>query len=171
MDNIKLKLIISIRGNGLFKEGTEVETAEGNKYRHDRGFLKEPNDYTLGLFNELANGSTQFFSGNYSFFKNADNILSFIKYVDLESKASKVMRKIKDTKGKFFTVTFVKKDGSERKMTARVGVKKGVKNVGQKYVPSDKSLVTVYAMDKLNFRMVNLNTVKSITFQKLITTF
>ena len=100
-----------------------------------------------------------------------ENQISFIKYVDLETKQAKVTRKIRDTKGKFFTVTFIKKDGTERKMTARVGVKKGVKGVGHSYIPSDKGLITVYAMDKLSFRMVDLNTVKSIKFQSLTTTF
>ena len=33
---------------------------------------------------------------------------------------------IKSTKGKFFSVTFIKKDGSVRKMTARLGVRKGI---------------------------------------------
>ena len=37
---------------------------------------------------------------------------------------------IKNTNGKFFTCLFVKKDGTLRKMTARVGVKKGLANNG-----------------------------------------
>ena len=37
---------------------------------------------------------------------------------------------IKNTNGKFFTCFFVKKDGTLRKMTARVGVKKGLANTG-----------------------------------------
>ena len=97
--------------------------------------------------------------------------ISYIKYIDLETKQAKVTRKIRETNGKFFSVVFIKKDGSERKMTARVGVSKGVKGVGQKYIPSDRGLITVYAMDKLNFRMVSLDTIVSFKCQGVVTNF
>jgi len=72
---------------------------------------------------------------------------------------------------KIFTVTFVKKDGSIRKMNAMRGVRKGVKGVGHSFDPSEKNLLTVYDMQIRDFRFVNLNDVLSFrankkTFQK-----
>lgn len=62
---------------------------------------------------------------------------------------------------RIFTVTFVKNDGSIRKMNAMRGVRKGVNGVGLKFDPSEKNLLTVYDMQKRNFRFVNLNDVIS----------
>ena len=68
---------------------------------------------------------------------------------------------IKNTNGKFFTCFFVKKDGTLRKMTARVGVKKGLANSG--FVREEKeNLVCVYDMVAHDFRFINLSTLKSL---------
>ena len=72
---------------------------------------------------------------------------------------------INRTNGKFFTVTFVKKDKSIRKMTARIGVRKGVKGVGLKFNAEDKNLKVVWSCDAENFRMINLDTILSIKFK------
>ena len=45
---------------------------------------------------------------------------------------------IKDTKGKFFTVTFTKKDGTTRVMNARLGVKAYLKGGDLPYDPDTK---------------------------------
>ena len=67
---------------------------------------------------------------------------------------------IKNTNGKFFTCFFVKKDGTLRKMTARVGVKKGLANNG--FVREEKdSLICVYDMTAKGYRTINLDTLKS----------
>jgi len=79
---------------------------------------------------------------------------------------------LKETSNKkIFSVTFVKKDGSIRKMNAMRGVRKGVKGVGHSFDPSEKNLLTVYDMQIRDFRFVNLNDVLSFrankkTFQK-----
>lgn len=65
--------------------------------------------------------------------------------------------------GKVFTVVFVKKDGSIRKMNARLGVKKGVKGVGMSFDPYSKNLLPVYDMQKKGFRMINADTLIRIT--------
>jgi len=53
--------------------------------------------------------------------------------------------------GRIFTIDFVKRgDGSIRTMSARRGVSKGVKGVGQPYKPEDHNLLTVYDMTKLD---------------------
>jgi hypothetical protein len=67
---------------------------------------------------------------------------------------------------RIFTVTFVKEDGTIRKMNAMRGVRKGVKGVGLKFNPSDKNLLTVYDMQKKGFRFVNLDDVISFTANK-----
>ena len=67
---------------------------------------------------------------------------------------------IKNTNGKFFTCFFVKKDGTLRKMTARVGVKKGLANNG--FVREEKeNFVCVYDITAKGYRMINLDTLKS----------
>ena len=81
------------------------------------------------------------------------------------TKTNLIQQTIMDTKGKFFTTTFIKKDGSLRKMTARLLVSKGVNGKGLKFNPIDKSLVVVYEMSKDAHRMINLETIQSITFK------
>ena len=72
-----------------------------------------------------------------------------------------LLEKAKD--GKVFTVDFTKKDGSPRTMNARLGVKKGVKGVGQKYSPSDYNLLTVFDMQKAAFRNIGLESISRVT--------
>ena len=74
---------------------------------------------------------------------------------------------LRETENKrIFTVTFVKEDGTIRKMNAMRGVRKGVKGVGLKFNPSDKNLLSVYDMQKKGFRFVNLDDVISFTANK-----
>lgn len=72
---------------------------------------------------------------------------------------------INNTRGKFFTVTFVKKDGTIRTMTARTGVKKGVTGTGLKFNPSERNLKVVWSCDAKTFRMININTILGIKFK------
>ena len=64
--------------------------------------------------------------------------------------------------GKIASAVFIKKDGSLRKMVFRTKVTKGVTGEGMRYNPSDYGLRTVYDMQKLAFRHINLETVISI---------
>jgi hypothetical protein len=171
MNNQNNQLILTILANGKLKEGEELQSSDGNMYRHDRCFYGNPTQSEKELFLECSNNSTQFFYQNYSFHMNADGKMSFIKYIDLDSKSVKITNKIKNTKGKFFSVSFVKKDGTTRNMTARIGVVKGVNGKGLNYIPSDKNLIVVYAMDKLSYRMINLETVSSFKFNKQLTNY
>lgn len=72
-----------------------------------------------------------------------------------------MLEQIKKTNGKIFSVTFVKKDGTLRKMTARLGVKKDIKGVGLSFDPAAKQLVVVFDMHKRAYRMINLQTIIS----------
>lgn len=68
--------------------------------------------------------------------------------------------KITETKGKFFSITFTKADGSVRVMVARTGVKKGVKGTGTKKPLAD-NLIKVYDVIAKGFRTINLDRVRS----------
>ena len=69
------------------------------------------------------------------------------------------------TNGKFFSVSFIKKDGTERKMTARLGVKKDIKGIGMKYDPSERNLIVVFDIHKKAYRMINLSTIFKFKFK------
>lgn len=72
------------------------------------------------------------------------------------------IKKFKSLVGnKFFTVSFTKKDGTERLLNGRLGVKKYVKGTGRPSVPDD--LVIVFDQQKMeyrSFRIGQLNYVK-----------
>lgn len=78
---------------------------------------------------------------------------------------------IKGTKGKFFSVEFIKKDGSLRRMTARLGVRKGITGKGMAFNPSEKELMVVWATDKKNYRMINLKTITSLKVNGVVNNF
>lgn len=69
------------------------------------------------------------------------------------------------TNGKFFSVSFIKKDGTERKMTARLGVKKDIKGVGLKFNPTERNLIVVFDIHKKAYRMINLSTILTFKFK------
>lgn len=73
--------------------------------------------------------------------------------------------KILATNGRFFSVSFIKKDGSERKMTARLGVKKDIKGVGLKFNPTERNLIVVFDIHKKAYRMINLSTILTFKFK------
>lgn len=71
---------------------------------------------------------------------------------------------IKRTKGKFFTVEFVKRTTGElRKMNCRTGVSKGVKGVGKLYDPEEKGVVVVWDTQKKAFRSISIEGIISVT--------
>ena len=67
-------------------------------------------------------------------------------------------QKIESTRGKFFTVNFVKKDGSVRKMLARTGVKKGLVGAGR-VRPLANNLVCVWDVQSKGYRTINCDSV------------
>jgi len=72
---------------------------------------------------------------------------------------------IESTAGKFFTVTFVKKDGTIRRATARIGVRKGTKGIGLGYNATDKGIKILWVCDAENFRAIKLNSILGIKFK------
>lgn len=69
------------------------------------------------------------------------------------------------TNGRFFSVSFIKKDGTTRKMTARLGVKKDIKGVGLKFNPTERNLIVVFDIHKRAYRMINLSTILTFKFK------
>lgn len=73
---------------------------------------------------------------------------------------------ILDTKGGFFTVTFIKKDGTPRVMNARLGVKKHLKGGELKYDARAMGYIPVFDMQKREYRMVNSGTILALNIGK-----
>ena len=69
---------------------------------------------------------------------------------------------INDNLNTIFSVEFTKKNGENRLMLARLGVRKGVKGIGQNFNPSEFNLITAFDMQKDNFRMINCNSLISL---------
>lgn len=78
---------------------------------------------------------------------------------------------IKSTKGKFFSVKFVRRDGSVRKMTARLGVRKGITGKGLAFNPVERDLMVVWATDKKNYRFINLKTITTLKVNGIVNNF
>lgn len=76
-----------------------------------------------------------------------------------------------------FTVVFVKKDGTLRVMNARLGVFKHVLGTQPEVTEKRKATLTaqnmvgVYEMPKMQYRTINLNTIKSLTANGVTLTF
>jgi hypothetical protein len=79
-----------------------------------------------------------------------------------------IIQLIKDTKGAFFTVKFIKKDGTERTMNCRLGVKKYLHGGELPYDPVAKGLLPVWdpiaAKTSDGYRIINT---KTILFAKI----
>ncbi len=66
---------------------------------------------------------------------------------------------------KIFSVEFTKKDGSLRKMVCRLGVKKYLKGGELGYDAEALNYLTVFDLQSEEYRTINVNTLKSITFE------
>jgi len=73
----------------------------------------------------------------------------------------KVLRKIEEQGKKIFSCEFIKKDGTIRKMVARLGVKKYLRG-GTNNIKDKHSYLTVFDMKKREYRLINLETLKKI---------
>ena len=79
---------------------------------------------------------------------------------------NKAKELIKESKGLIFSTTFIKKDNTIRTLTSRTG--KQYTPTGKKapYKPSDYNLIALYDMRKKAFRMLNLNTLLTLSINK-----
>lgn len=71
-----------------------------------------------------------------------------------------IVRGIKD--GQIFSVTFVKKDKTLRRMVCRLGVKKDIKGTGNSYNPAERNNLIVFDMQKKAYRTINLDTITEV---------
>lgn len=76
-------------------------------------------------------------------------------------------KKIKESNGKFFTVTFNKRsDGAKRVMNARTNVVKHLKGGKQKYDPAKYKLLTVYDVISKGYRMIPIDGIINLKINK-----
>jgi len=73
---------------------------------------------------------------------------------------------IKESKGLIFAATFTKKDGTHRIMNARL--KKYISKTGRAapYKAENYNLIPLYDMRKKAFRMLNINTLLTLSINK-----
>lgn len=69
-------------------------------------------------------------------------------------------RIIQESNGKIITVKFIKKDGSERVLNGRLGVKKFLKG-GEKTVDPSK-FITIYDLQNEGYRNINRETILEV---------
>ena len=89
------------------------------------------------------------------------NVISIISPKNNRPSSDELKAMIKSTKGRFFSCTFIKKDGSKRVMNGRIGCHKGLKGVGRKF--QKENLVTVFDAQAKGYRMINVDTM--LTFK------
>lgn len=70
---------------------------------------------------------------------------------------------IDNSNGKIMTVTFVKQDGTIRRLNGRVGVRKHLKQTGESNNTIDRSkYIVMYDLKKNGYRSVNRETIVSV---------
>jgi hypothetical protein len=81
-------------------------------------------------------------------------------YAKFECNIEEAKKIIKESQGAIASCVFRKRTGEKeiRKMVFRTGVRKGVTGVGMSYKPEQYDLLTVYDMQKNEFRHINLRT-------------
>lgn len=91
--------------------------------------------------------------------------------IRISSKHETLRALLSATRGRFFHVTFLKKDGSVRSMVCRTGVTSHLKGGDKSFSDLDKGLVTVYDVHTRGYRSFSLDRILSFTFGGLTTRF
>lgn len=78
---------------------------------------------------------------------------------------TKLLDTINSTNGKFFSVTFEKKDGTLRDMVARKGVTKHLKGGVNLAVKPSNGLIVAFDVAKTAYRTINLDTVCRLKYK------
>jgi hypothetical protein len=86
-------------------------------------------------------------------------------YKSIKTKAMKTVSKVEamgrilsSKDGRFFSVRFVKKDGSVRDMTCKKVVKSAINGVGSRYNAIERGYIPVYDINNKGYRTVNFDT-------------
>lgn len=69
---------------------------------------------------------------------------------------------LKYSKGKFFRVDYIKKDGTHRRLVGRSGVKHCLSGTGLRFNPDKKLLFPAWDSIKGLYRMINLDTMQAL---------
>lgn len=69
--------------------------------------------------------------------------------------------------GKFFRVQFIKKDGTLRDMTCRLGVKKHLKGGEPAFDAEARNMIFVWDVESKGYRTINFETVQSIVVDEV----
>jgi hypothetical protein len=89
-----------------------------------------------------------------------------------EQKLQEALDAIRNSKGKIFSVIFIKRtDKSLRKMVCRTGVKKHLKGGKSPYNFSDKDLISVFDVQKKDYRTIDINSLVEVKINKEVYTF
>jgi len=81
---------------------------------------------------------------------------------------NKAKELIHETNGRIFSSTFIKKDNSIRTLTARLGKRyKSKTGKAAPYKAKEFNLLPVYDMQIKAFRMLNFNTLLTLTINKI----
>jgi hypothetical protein len=82
--------------------------------------------------------------------------------------SGKIFPLLKEQKGRFFSISFIKKNGKVRNLTGRLGVKSHRKTNSRKSSASrfDNPYILVFDVQKQGYRMVNMNTAIEIKADK-----
>ena len=76
---------------------------------------------------------------------------------------------IAQTNSKIFSIVFTKSDGSERKMLAKVGVKRYLsKNPNKRKVKTNNNIVKVFDMEIKEYRSIKLDTIKHFSCGNIV---
>ena len=80
---------------------------------------------------------------------------------------NKAKELIKESKGKIFSTTFIKKDNTVRTLTSRTGKQyKSKTGKAAPYKAENYNLMHLYDMRKKAFRMLNFNTLLTLSINK-----
>jgi hypothetical protein len=78
----------------------------------------------------------------------------------MSTKLQTLRNLIASSQGRFFTATFIRKDGTVRVMNARLGVRSS--SGSQPTTAGFEHYLTVYDVKKNGYRTINLNTVSEV---------
>jgi hypothetical protein len=77
-------------------------------------------------------------------------------------KTVKDFREIVKDEGKFFSVRFIKKDGEERKMVARLGVRSRLNGKGASYNAESVNNLVIFSTKDNGYRTINIDRLVSV---------
>ena len=86
--------------------------------------------------------------------------------IKLNVTREKLDKLLTDQRGRFFSVKFVKKDGTIRRSNGRFGVTKYLKGGVNKVTRYDNTYDTTFDVQVMGYRTINLHTIVSVRANK-----